>query len=158
MELLAFQLRAIADQMGLPPTRQIAQSPGVSAVYRLTVRYHDRRAADSVATLQRMGWGETVLEVYYRGLFNHKPVVTPLESPRYEALAAALRSIHFDTLPDQQNIPPHGVDLWLLERGAGAFNKSVIIAPELTGGVYAKLTYLVGSTLPEAMREAKAKT
>ena len=156
MELLASQLRAIADQMGLSSTRQIAQSPGVSAVYRLTVRYHDRRAADSVATVRRMGWGETTLEIHYRGLFNHKPVITPLEPTRYEAFAAALRSIHFDSLPDQQNIPPHGVDLWLLERGAGTFNKSVIIAPELTGGVYAKLAYLVGSTLPEAVREVKA--
>lgn len=156
MELLASQLRAIADQMGLPSTRQIAQSPGVSAVYRLTVRYHDRRAADSVATLRRFGQGEARLEIVYRGLFNHKPVGAVLDEARYEAFVGAMRQVHFDSLADQQNIPPHGVDLWLVERAAGTFNKSVIIAPELTGSVYARLVYLVGSTLPEAVREVKS--
>jgi hypothetical protein len=156
MELLASQLRAIADQMGLPSTKQIAQTPGVSAVYRLTVRYHDRRAADSVATLQRMGKSEPKLEICYRELFNHKPMTTALNTERYDAFAAALQQVHFDNLGDQQNIPPHGVDLWLLERGAGTFNKSIILAPELTGSVYARFVYLIGSTLPEAVREVKS--
>jgi len=156
MELLASQLRAIADQMGLPSTGKITQTPGVSAVYRLTVRYHDRRAADSVATLRRMGKGEAKLEIVYRGLFNHKPVIASFDDARYDAFVSALQKVHFDSLPDQQNIPPHGVDLWLLERGAGTFNKSVIIAPELTGSVYARLVYMLGSTLPEAVREVKS--
>jgi hypothetical protein len=156
MELLASQLRAIADQMGLPSTKQIAQTPGVNAVYRLTVRYHDRRAADSVATLQRMGKNEPKLEICYRELFNHKPMTNALNTERYDAFAAVLQQVHFDNLGDQQNIPPHGVDLWLLERGAGTFNKSVILAPELTGSVYARLVYLIGSTLPEAVREVKS--
>jgi hypothetical protein len=156
MELLASQLRAIADQMRLPSTRQIAQTPGVSAVFRLTVRYHDRRAADSVATLRRIGKGDALLEIVYRGLFNHKPVTAALDTARYNAFVDALQKVHFDNLGDQQNIPPHGVDLWLLERGAGAFNKTVIIAPELTGSVYARLVYLVGATLPEAVREVKS--
>jgi hypothetical protein len=156
MELIASQLRAIADQMSLPNTRRIAQSPGVSAVYRLTVRYHDRRAADSVATLLRVGKNEAKLEILYRGLFNHKPVNVSFDEARYEAFTSALQKVHFDSLADQQNIPPHGVDLWLLERAAGAFNKSVIIAPELTGSIYARLVYMIGSTLPEAVREVKS--
>jgi hypothetical protein len=156
MELIASQLRAIADQMKVPTTRQLAQSPGVSAIYRLTVRYHDRRAADSVATLRRIGKGEAKLEIVYRGLFNHKPVVISFDEGRYNAFTEALQKVHFDSLSDQQNIPPHGVDLWLLERAAGTFNKSVIIAPELTGSVYARLVYQIGSTLPEAVREVKS--
>jgi hypothetical protein len=156
MELLASQLRAIADQMGQPTTTQIAKTPGVSAVYRLTVRYHDRRASDSVATLRRIGKNDALLEIVYRGLFNHKPVTATLDNERYSAFVDALQKVHFDSLSDQQNIPPHGVDLWLLERGAGTFNKTVIIAPELTGSVYARLVYLVGSTLPEAVREVKS--
>jgi hypothetical protein len=156
MELIASQLRAIADQMSLPSTRKLAQSPGVSAVYRLTVRYHDRRAADSVATLMRVGKSEAKLEIVYRGLFNHKPVVVAFDEARYEAFTSILQKVHFDSLTDQQNIPSHGVDLWLLERAAGTFNKSVIIAPELTGSVYARLVYMIGSTLPEAVREVKS--
>ncbi|MEO8611120.1 MAG: hypothetical protein ABI690_24705 [Chloroflexota bacterium] len=156
MELLASQLRAIADQMGLPSTGQIAKTPGVSAVYRLTVRYHDRRAADSVATLRRIGKSDALLEIVYRGLFNHKPVTATLSAERYNAFVDVLQKVHFDNLGDQQNIPPHGVDLWLLERGAGTFNKSVILAPELTGSVFARLVYLVGATLPEAIREVKS--
>ena len=156
MELIASQLRAIADQMSLSSTRKLAQSPGVSAVYRLTVRYHDRRAADSVATLVRVGKSGATLEIVYRGLFNHKPMQVSFDETRYEAFTAALQKAHFDTLSDQQNIPPHGVDLWLLERAAGTFNKSVIIAPELTGSIYARLVYMIGSALPEAIREVKS--
>lgn len=156
MELIASQLRAIADQMSLPNTRKLAQSPGVSAVYRLTVRYHDRRAADSVATLMRVGKSEAKLEMVYRGLFNHKPMLVVFDEARYEAFTAALQKVNFDGLTDQQNIPSHGVDLWLLERAAGTFNKSVIIAPELTGSIYARLVYMIGSTLPEAVREVKS--
>ncbi|MBZ0283020.1 MAG: hypothetical protein K8L97_19945 [Anaerolineae bacterium] len=154
-EYQAFTLRTINDQMGLKPLNQIALQPGVRAVYRLTVRYHDRRARDSAATMLRNGPDGASLEVVYRGLFEHKPVTLKVEQTAYDAFVGALQTMGFDHLPDQPDIPTHGVDLWLIERAAGGFYKSVVVAPELTGNVYAKLVYLLGKSLPEAVREVR---
>lgn len=155
-EYQAFTLRTIADQMGLKPLNQIALQPGVRAAYRLTIRYHDRRFQDSAATVIRNGPVGATLEVVYRGLFEEKPMTFKIEQEGFEGFTAALQSMGFDNLSDQPGIPAHGVDLWLLERAAGSFHKSVVIAPELTSNVYAKLVYLVGKSLPEAVREVKS--
>lgn len=149
-EFLASTLLAICEQVGARPIQHIAREPGVKVAYRLTVRYHDRRAADSVATLR---WAnDASLNVIYRGLFAHKPVVFTLDTPRAETFAQEVQKLNFDRLHDQSNIPPHGVDLWLLERAAGSFYKGVVIAPELTGSVYARLAFVVNLYLPEAVR------
>lgn len=157
MEYQAYILRAIADQLGVQPLSKVALQPGISAAYRLTVRYHDRRAADSLATLKRFGREETAsLEVVYRALFDGKPLLHTIDAERYTAFTTGLQTARFDNLTDQTNIPPHGVDLWLLERAAGGFAKSIILAPELTSNVYARIVYMVGTVLPEAIREVRA--
>jgi hypothetical protein len=149
-EILSSTLRGIGDQVGAKAMQTLAHEPGVKALYRLTIRYHDRRAADSVATLR---WSkEATLGVIYRGLFGHKPVITAIEQARYEAFAQETTRLGFDRLHDQPNIPPHGVDLWLLERAAGSFYNSVVLAPELTGNVYARLVFELQRLLPEATR------
>lgn len=149
-EVLASMLRGISDQAEVKTVPRIASEPGVKAVYRLTIRYHDRRSSDSVATLK---WSnEAVLSVVYRGLFGHKPVIFGIERERYEAFAQEMNKLGFDKLADQPNIPPHGADLWLFERAAGSFYKSVVIAPELTGNVYARMVFEVQRLLPEATR------
>ncbi len=149
-EILSSILKVIAESVGAKGMEQLGHEPGVKAVYRLTIRYHDRRAADSVATLR---WGnEASLSVVYRGLFLHKPVITAIERSRYEAFMQELNKLGFDRLTDQPNIPPHGVDLWLLERAAGSFYNSVVLAPELTGNVYARLVFEMQRLLPEATR------
>ncbi|MBL8160760.1 MAG: hypothetical protein JNJ61_02160 [Anaerolineae bacterium] len=155
MDYLAATLRAIADQCGLKPLKQVALLPGVRAAYRLTVRYHDRRAHDSVATLRLVRVGGPQLEVVYRALFDHKPVHFAIETTRVQAFEDALITAHFDHLRDAQNLPPHGADLWLLERAAGGFYHSVLLAPELTGGGHARVVYIVASHLPEALREVQ---
>jgi hypothetical protein len=149
-EILSSMLRGIGEQVGAKALSQLGHEPGLKAVYRLTIRYHDRRAADSVATLR---WTDkATLSVIYRGLFDHKPVITALERERYEAFMQELNKLGFDRVTDQPNIPPHGVDLWLLERAAGSFYNSVVLAPELTGNVYARLVYEMQRLLPEATR------
>ncbi len=155
VEIQASLLRAVADQCGLPSLRQVAQQPGVRAVYRLTIRYHDRRASDSIATLKRIGSDGALLEIVYRGLFNHKPLLFQIEQIRYDAWVAALHQLHFDTLPDQPDIPSHGLDLWLLERAAGSFVKNVVLAPALATGTYAALIQTLHARLPESLQELK---
>jgi hypothetical protein len=155
MEYLASMLRTIAEQVDVLPVSKVALQPGVKSVYRLTVRYHDRRAYDSVATLIQKGASGAALEVVYRGLFHHKPLILQIEADRFDAFFASLQKAGFDRLGDQQNIPPHGVDLWLLERAASSFVKSVIIAPELTAHVYARLVYEINQYLPEAIKQIK---
>lgn len=154
MEYHAHLLRSIGDQMKLPPLDQIAHQPGISAAYRLTVRYHDRRAVDSVATLRR--WRDrAALEIVYLGLFDHRPLALPIEPARVEALTLALGQLRFDRLKDQPELPPYGVDLWLLERSAAGFYRGVILAPPLAQGVYAGLAAAVRAHLPEALREVR---
>lgn len=155
MDYLAAMLRAIADHCGLKPLRQVALLPGVRAAYRLTVRYHDRRAHDSAATLRVARAGGPQLEVVYRALFDHKPVQISIEAARVQAFEDALIAARFDHLRDAPNLPPHGADLWLLERAAGGFYHSVLLAPELTGGQHARIVHIVASHLPEALREIR---
>jgi hypothetical protein len=154
LEYQAYLLRSIGDQMKLTPLPKVASQPGISAVYRLTVRYHDRRACDSAATLQR--WRDRMaLEIVYRGRFDHKPLAITVQPTRYEAFVAALHKLHFDQLNDQQNLPTYGVDLWLLERAAGSFAKSLILSPELATDVHAALVQAVKTYLPETLREVQ---
>jgi hypothetical protein len=154
LEYQAYLLRSIGDQINLTPLQKVALQPGISAVYRLTVRYHDRRARESVATLRR--WRDQItLEIVYRGRFDHKPLALNVLQAQYEAFVAALHKLRFDQLNDQPNLPTYGVDLWLLERAAGSFTKSLILAPELARDVHAALVETVRTHLPEMLREVK---
>lgn len=153
MDYQAYLLRVIEDELGLKPAEQIAQRPGMRAVYRLTIRYHDSRSYDSVATLSRYVTDSPQLEVVYRGLFNRKPLTLPVEQERFDAFAGVLLKLRFDHLPDQPNIPAHGVDLWMLERAAGGFAKSIILAPKLAQDVHADLIAAVHEHLPESAKD-----
>jgi len=152
-EFHAFTLRRIGWSMDLIDLRQLARQPGVRALYRVTAHYHDMRARNSVATLRRSGATEAVMEVVYQGWFQHKPLVYPVELDRYDALVMGLQRLRFDSLSDQPVLPAHGADLWLVERAAGSFTKSVIVAPEFAFGEYAALVEAVRMYLPESLRQ-----
>jgi hypothetical protein len=79
-----------------------------------------------------------------------------VEAVRYEAFINTLDTLRFDRLPDQPGIPSYGADLWLLERAAGSFSTSLMLAPERASGVYASLVALIRARLPEAIREIQA--
>jgi hypothetical protein len=153
VEFLASTLRAIADQMQLKPIEKLTLQPGVWAVYRLTIRYHDRRARDSVATVTRSGAAGARLEVVFRRLFEDKPLLFRVQQADYEGLMTGLQQVHFDRLEDQHDIPSYGVDLWMWERAAGTFYKSVIFAPELATGEHERLVKLAHTHLQEAVKE-----
>ena len=75
--ILGFQaplLRAIADQLQLPPVAEIARQPGAHEVCRITVQYFDGRACNSVATLRGLPGSGNTLEVVYQRALLRKPL------------------------------------------------------------------------------------
>jgi hypothetical protein len=152
----AYVLRTIADNTGIKPLSKLALEPGIQSAYRITVHYYDKRACDSVGTLCRlMSEDERSLEMRYQGAFQQKPLFYPIELERYEAFLRTMQKAQLDRLPDQPNLPMRGVDLWLVERAAGGFSKSVILAPKAAEGAYETIVNSVKIHLPEAVREIR---
>ena len=131
----------------------IAKQPGVKALYRLTIHYARTKARHSVATLRHATLDDLRLEVVYARLFKHKPLTFTIERERYDALLAALLKAGFDSLSDQEGIQVYGEDTWLLERAAGAYRKSVVLAPHRVEMPYSLIVNAVDVHLPEAIRE-----
>lgn len=152
MEHHAYALREIAASAGLPTVQHMAKQPGVQGVYRMTVRYNAGRAHHSAATIVRSQVDRISLEVVYERLFGHKPLVYPVSLKQYEAFAAALHTAGFDRMSDQRDVPFFGVDLWLVERAAGSFVKSVIIAPRTAVNPHIAVVKAIEYYLPEAVR------
>jgi hypothetical protein len=156
MPLLGYQapaLRAVADTLRLLTVAQIARQPGVIAVYRVTALYFDGRASSSVGTLKRIGSG-AVLELVYGRALGSKPLLKTLPLSRCTGFAGALATCGFDKLPDQPNLPERAsADLWLIERAAGSFVRSVIVAPALAAGAHRALVEAVQTHLPDVLRE-----
>jgi hypothetical protein len=121
----------------------------------LAVFHHDGRVRDCVATLIDSQIDGARLENVYRVAFNEKPIVYRIPRDRYQRFVDALRGVRFDQLADQPDLPSHGVDLWLLERAAGTYSKSVVLAPALADGDYWTLASAVTMFLPEALREVR---
>ncbi len=151
-ERQAALLRAVAQRLDQPPVRQLARAPGVRAVYRVTAHYDDRRALDTVVTVRRDSAG-AALTVCYEGLSHLRPAARRLTQERCAALAAAWQRAGFDRLYDQPGVTRRGLDLWLLERAAGTFVHSVIVAPQAAVDGWAALVEAVRLHLPEALRE-----
>ncbi len=152
MEYLASLLTNIVDQMKLTSLTKLALQPGVRAVYRLTIRYHDRRAIDSVATVVRTSANGAALEVVFRGRFEQKPLRFPVSQADYEGLTFGFQNMNFDKIGDQPQLKSYGQDLWLWERAAGTFHKGVLLSPSDAEGVYWQLVRLAWTHLPEAVR------
>jgi hypothetical protein len=145
-------LRAVVDEVGAMALSALARRPGVIGVYRVTTRTHDGRARDTVATLLFLREAAR-LEVVYRAAFDHKPIVYTIPQPRAEAFVRALNAVGFDRLTDQPDIPPYGVDVWLIERAAGTFAHGVLVTPGRGEGAHTALVAGVHTCLPEALRE-----
>lgn len=153
MELYAALLRAVESRLGLLSVRAIALQPGMRAVYRVIVQHNQMRAADTVTTVTQTATGDLTVEVIYAGHFGHRPITRRLLRDDYDAFVNGLTALRFDKLPDQPNIPFYGVDVWLVERAASGFYRSVLVAPQTATGSHAALTALICTHLPEAVRE-----
>ncbi|MFN8529015.1 MAG: hypothetical protein U0670_10415 [Anaerolineae bacterium] len=149
-------LRDIANALKLPDVQAEGRTPGLIAVYRITVRYHDGRACDSAATLWHQQGDRWRLEIGYRGAFEGKLLHYPMTPARGDAFAAALASVGFDRLGDSPDVPLYPTaDLWLIERAAGTFYRGVLLAPETTGEPYTRLVNAVQNGLPEAVKRVE---
>jgi hypothetical protein len=149
----AFTLRAIAHRVGAPSLKDIVRQPAVRAAYQVIVYHWDRRALDVVATVRRAGAEEATLTLVYDGLPHLRPIRHALSLERYNGFVLALSRLHFDKLKDQPRMPGYGTDLWMIERAAGTFLKSVIVAPEVAQGDHARLAGVIRTYLPEVLRE-----
>jgi hypothetical protein len=149
-------LRLIAERLSLPTLQQFAAQPGVNEAVRLSIAYHDARHPNSTATLCR-GIGKTcqLSVAYERHDQQGKPLIYDFQIPlvRYQTLLTALRGSQFDTLDDSPDMPPYGVDLWLVERASGRFFHDVLLAPPAARGHHRELVMALRGHLAEAMRE-----
>ncbi len=160
MSLLGYHvplLRSIPEELGLAPVGEVAQRPGVADVCRITVHYYDRRACDSVATVINARTSGASLETVYRRALGHKPLLHPLTEARYRAFFLALRAAGFDKLVDQDGLPAYdSTDVWMIERAAGTFIRSVVVAPDIVKSApHTALMTAVQTHLPEALRMVK---
>lgn len=144
-----YLLRSISTQLKLPETAELALRPGVQSVYRVTCFYPDDHVPNSVATLLNALAMPTVLQLHYE--HATAPRELPADAQQVKALATEFSSIKFDKLPDQPDIPVQGVTLWLIERAAGSFLKSVLVAPELAADTHLTLIHCLNDLLPQAV-------
>ena len=147
-------LRLVAMRLNMPELEKVARQPGIVEAFRLTIQYHDGRHPDQIATLTRLQSGLSAhLEVHYRRANDQTLVLAhTVEVDRFQGLLTALRKLDFDRLDDPADMPWHGADLWLVERGAGTFHHDFMLAPDSATGVHAEVVRLIREKLREAVR------
>jgi hypothetical protein len=149
-------MRGIAQRLKLETVAQIAQRPGVQAVYRVTVHYYDGRACDSVTTLCKSVADGITLDIRFQNALGGKPLTQLIAPARFEEFVKALWGIGFDHMRDEPLLTGYRpVDVWLVERAAGGFVHGVILAPELAKDNHARLVNAIRNGLPEALRIVK---
>src|SRR5258708_4005900 len=147
-------LRLIAARLGLPELEQVALQAGVTETFRLTVKYHDGRHPDQVATaVKHQSKAVPSLNVVYRRVNGDALTLEqPLDLERFRAMIATLKKIGYDRMDEDKTIDWVNADVWLVERAASAFHHDVIIAPATASGIYADIVALVTSSMREAVR------
>jgi len=131
-------------------TAQVALQPGVQSVYRITCYYPHDLPPNSVATLVSSRTGPPTLTVARESMTPQVNAHT-LDLGQFRALTSAFSTLRFDKLEDQPDIPAQGVRLWLVERAAGGFSKSVLLSPQPATGVHQNLIYRLHEALPQAI-------
>lgn len=163
MEHHAQTLRRVAEHLSLPTVKVLIREPSVRDVYRITIAHGDAQTPTSVATLIRRTTAhapnqpgtssETRLDIRFHGALGGKRLVYNISEERYHAVVVGLQNAAFDKLGDQPDLPFYGAEIWLIERGAGSFVKSLLLAPQTATGVYATIIALIRTQLPEALRQ-----
>lgn len=148
-------LRQLTERLQLPSFRAVLGLPGVNEALRISLQPHQQNIPASVATLERRFGASCPMKVVYDRMdANNQRLAYDLQIPleRYQKLLAALRHNKFDTMDDEPNLPLLGVDLWLIERGAGTFRHDVVVSPQSAVGNHRELILAIRQHLPEAVR------
>lgn len=156
MEQTATFLRGIALRLGQPGIAQIVADPGIREAVRITVQHSRSAYAAVIATLIAPRRDDIRAQFVYQGHFGHKPLTRTISAYAFDAFDAQLRATGFDRLRDEADISLTS-DLWMIERGAGHFAKSVILSPSSTHQPYATLVEQVRAFLPEVDRRLEFK-
>lgn len=156
MEQTATFLRGIALRLGQPGIAQIVADPGIREAVRVTVQHSRSAYAAVVATLIAPRRDEIRAQFVYQGHFGHRPLTRTISTLLFEQFDAQMRANGFDRLPDEADISLNS-DLWMIERGAARFTKSVILSPSTTHQPYAALAAHVRAFLPEVDRRLEYK-
>ncbi len=145
-------LRQIATLVNEPTLRKVMATPGVHESVRVSVRYHDARSPDSVATLTR-GTRTALRVVYTRFDDAGQPFAYDFRPPAesFGHVMAALRLNKFDHLDDDPDAPRYGADLWLLERAAGTFFHDVLLSPSSARGHHREIVVALRAHMPQAL-------
>lgn len=146
-----YLLRSVSDHLRLPDLKKMAAEPGVQLVYRISCHTPgDPAPPDSVATVLSAVTQPPQLSVYFHNdsARNFEDII---DKDRFQRFVAAMSTLKFDRLNDQPNIPAHGVPLWLVERAAGGFTKSVLLSPQTASGPHQTLIFRIHEFFPEAV-------
>ncbi len=153
----AQNLREIASRLNLPTITVDARVPGVTSILRVTIRYHDERARDSVASLTRTTVSGWTCAIHYRSAFDGKPLRPVIMQARADNFVRVLAEIGFDRLHDPHDLPLYdAADLWLVERAASTFVHALVIAPDTAKDAHALLVNAIKNGMPEMIRYVSA--
>lgn len=152
MEPSATFLRRIAERLGQPPLSKLIGQPLLREAIRVTVLYGAPNIAAVIATVMHIRGSAPELSVVYQGHFDQRPVRRMLTEQSFEELSVGLRALKFDQLKDEPDLMPSS-NLWLVERGAGGYTKSLILSPQTTRPDYQKIIGHINQLIPEVSRQ-----
>lgn len=145
-------IRLIAARLGQGELQKITSNPSINEAVRVSIHYHDGRAPNSVATLQRGHGDNCQLHLAYDKSPRMAKLTLNIPLSRYQELLMALRRARFDRLDDDEDLPYFGVDLWLIERAAGSFYHDIVVCPTSAKGHHREIILALRQFLPEAVR------
>ena len=125
---------------------------GVQEALRLSRRFDDGRALDSLADLRIMNTSGD-LRVYFRGAFSSKPLRYPIDHSTIKRLQHRLNEASFDYTRDVERLPLATPEIWLIERAAGAYSHSLLVSPHSEVRSHAAIIAAVSEAIPQALRE-----
>ncbi|MDE2821550.1 MAG: hypothetical protein OXI40_17600 [Chloroflexota bacterium] len=143
----------VAGDLGFENLNRVARRAGVMSVLQVTAYYFGRRAHHSVARVIEYQLGEVEMLLVYEGFNRHKPLRLSVPKDRLEKLVRALRQAKFDTLSDQDGLSFSDRSLWLIQRAAGTYSHSVIVAPDKPQLPWSSIVNAIDDYLPGAIRE-----
>ena len=138
----------MANNLAAPRLADIARQAGVISVLQVTAYYQQRRLRHSVARAIEYQHGEPKLEIVYEGFNHHRALRLKLPRAHLESLTDALHQAKFDKLGDQPQLSYQEGSLWLIQRAAGTYCHSIMVAPDVPQLPYSAIVNAIDEYLP----------